>query len=258
MRPSQVKNKFVPIIILLLLLVSSLLIFSTLYNQSIAYGTRLHLTGILISFMPFIIGLWFYFVTLKQRSAINELIAHTEMLKSQLEGLIKVQKNDQKQETKNETINIQEWANKIIPGNQVDNLDKYSETLLANIAKSVEVVQGLLFIKDQQSSIFRFTAGYAFYSETPPHDFSEGETLAGQVAKNQKLINIDNIPDGYITVLSGLGKGSPRHLIITPIVSPQSKTIGIIELASFKAFLPEHEELFTLIGRKLGEILSIS
>ena len=126
-------------------------------------------------------------------------------------------------------------------GSHFDNAPAYAEKLLQSIAKELEIVQGLVFVLDDKDHLFHISGEYAYYSEERPRSFPLGETLSGQAAKNKKLLNVKELPDGYITILSGMGKSSPRHLVIAPIVY-NDNCIGIIELASFKPF-GENEEL---------------
>lgn len=258
MRPTKSTERYTPLLVLVLLLLTSVLLMAVLHNISLESGNSIPLWAKALSLTPFLLGIWFYIIAAKQNSIIAGLQNQIETLKSQLESFIKSQKQTQTQSATKETIDIGKWVNNLLPNASADDLVKYGESLLANISKSVEIVQGIMYLKDSQTGLFKFKAGYAYFSETTPPEYPEGETLAGQVAKNQKLINLSHIPDGYITILSGLGKGSPKHLVIAPIISPESKTIGILELASFKEFKPEHEELFALLGRKLGEKLSVT
>jgi hypothetical protein len=258
MKPINPTNRFVPVIVLILLLTSSLLVFSLIYNTALETGQKISPWIIGICLLPFLLGLWFYFMVVKQRNHADGLQAQIESLKAQVETFMKSQKKETTKEIQKETLDLKKLLERIIPNIPTDDIEKYGEALLANVAKAVEIVQGQLYLKNLQTNVFSFKAGYAFFSETTPPEYHEGETLAGQVAKNQKLINIDSIPEGYITILSGLGKGSPKHLIIAPIITTENKTIGIIELASFKPFTSEHEELFSQLGRKLGEILSVN
>ncbi len=258
MKTLNPSNRFVPTIALLILLTASIMVFSQLYNTTMETGKSLPVWTIVLSILPFLLGFWLYLFSARQRTHIQSLQTQIESLKMQVENFMKSQKKETSQEIRKEVIDHKILLEKIIPSTPTDDLVSYGEHLLANIAKNVEIVQGLLYLKDIQTELFKFKAGYAFYSETTPPEYREGESLAGQVAKNKKLINIDSIPEGYITILSGLGKGTPKHLIIAPILSPDNKTIGIFELASFKPFTGEHEELFSQLGRKLGEVLNVN
>ncbi len=129
---------------------------------------------------------------------------------------------------------------------------EFSEKLLSNIAKQFDLVQGIVFLRNEKG-LFSKAGTYAFYSEDEVPDFEEGVGIAGQVAANKELINITNLPDRYLTVLSGLGNAAPTNLIIFPIIS-QNKTIGIVEIATFKKIEKFGENVLKILSRRLGEI----
>jgi hypothetical protein len=135
--------------------------------------------------------------------------------------------------------------------------ENYANQLLVNISKFLDIFQGIVFIKDPNDGIFRKAGTYAYYSQDDFPEFADGVGLTGQVAVNKKLLNIVNIPDKYITVVSGLGKSSPSNLIIFPILY-NDKSIGIVEIASFIKFDSFSEQMLTefslLIGQHLFEI----
>jgi putative methionine-R-sulfoxide reductase with GAF domain len=81
--------------------------------------------------------------------------------------------------------------------------------------------------------------------------FKFGEGLAGQVAKEGKLVNLQSVPEGYIQILSGLGSSSPTNLIIIPVRS-EGEIIGVVEIASFKEFSQQHEVLLQSTFDKLS------
>lgn len=120
-----------------------------------------------------------------------------------------------------------------------------AEKILSYLADQLEASQGAIYITDKKDNknIITLFASYAFVlpeSQTVSYEFGEG--LAGQVAKEQKLINISDIPEGYIKILSGLGESNPAHLILCPIMKDK-KLIGVAEIASFKAFNKSDEVL---------------
>jgi hypothetical protein len=130
-------------------------------------------------------------------------------------------------------IDIDDIALHIIPKIDVkEPIEKYTERILQNLAREFSLVLGVFYIKDEQTSIFQPTSTYAWASDNPPASFYPGEGLNGQVAKNRVHLKIDNIPEGYIKVQSGLGSGSPHNLMIVPLLL-NKEAIGIIELASF-------------------------
>lgn len=116
-----------------------------------------------------------------------------------------------------------------------ENIHALNEQLLIWISKGFELTTGLVYLRQPGEETFQLSAKYAWYGHSEPEPFRLGETLPGQAAKDQRILNIQNVPENYIQVVSGLGKGTPRHLLIVPLVQ-ESQTVGLIELASFHAF----------------------
>ena len=76
--------------------------------------------------------------------------------------------------------------------------------------------------------------------------------MSGQVAKNKKILVLEEIPENYVTILSGLGSSSPDHVIIIPIIW-EDKTHAIIELASFKQFKSNFIDLFEGMAEQIAQ-----
>ena len=147
--------------------------------------------------------------------------------------------SDEEKDTKDQTIleeeDLTEWFSemlqKVLPESDLEP-SQFASKLLRNLSSAFQFVQGLYF-KKGDDDVFRLEGDYAYFSEEKPREFTIGETLSGQAAKNRKLLNISEVPEGYITILSGLGKGYPRQLIILPVIS-DGESKAIIELASFQ------------------------
>jgi len=120
---------------------------------------------------------------------------------------------------------------------QMSDIQKYSDKLLSNLAHQIEIVQAMLFIKSSDTKQYKLTGSYAFYADKKPEDFGVGEGITGQVAKDKKVLRINNVPENYITVLSGLGRSTPKHLLIIPFIQ-QEETFAMMELSSFSE-IPE-------------------
>ena len=69
------------------------------------------------------------------------------------------------------------------------------------------------------------------------------------------MLNLKELPDGYVTILSGLGKSAPPHLLVAPVVY-QDNSIGVVELASFKPFGKNEEELISRICEMMANRLN--
>ncbi len=164
------------------------------------------------------------------------------------------EKNEQQKEDEdNHRLDPAVYEDKIIPQQDDDqDLTKFAESLLSNIAGEFDIVQGLFYVRTKDSDVFTIAGKFAYYGEQEPQDFKMGVSLSGQTAKNQKVLRLSKIPENYITVLSGLGSSSPRSLMLVPVIH-QERTIGLIELAAFKHFTRSTENLFNELSESIGK-----
>jgi putative methionine-R-sulfoxide reductase with GAF domain len=128
------------------------------------------------------------------------------------------------------------------------------EKLLTLICNQLEASQAAYYTmeKEEDKPFLTFKAGYAYYlPESKPIRFELGEGLMGQAAKEGKFVNIPEIPEGYITILSGLGKSSSAHLGIIPIRT-EGKVSGMIEMASFKKITKADENYLQSVASLVG------
>lgn len=135
---------------------------------------------------------------------------------------------------------------------------KKSELLLSLLAKKLESSQAAVYKagKSDGKNIISLFASYAFVlpeSQTISYEFGEG--LAGQVAKEQKLVNVSDVPKGYISILSGLGEAKPAYLVICPI-KKGDELVGVAEMASFKEFTKHDENLIKQAFEMIAESLT--
>lgn len=135
-----------------------------------------------------------------------------------------------------------------------DTIEKFTENVLKNFAQVFEIVQGIFYLLDEKENIFKISNTFAFYSTETNKKFVVGEGINGQVVKNRKILIIDNVPENYVTVVSGLGEGTPKYLIFIPIIL-KDNVIGLIELASFVQFPENAEKIFSLIAQNLADLL---
>ena len=117
---------------------------------------------------------------------------------------------------------------------QTADLNEYFDKLLSNFAKVFDIVQGVAYALNPNIGRFEIKSTYAYYTPDTDRTFELGEGINGQVAKDKKSLELDNIPENYIqVVVSGLGQGSPKHLIFIPFVSGK-QTVALVELATFE------------------------
>jgi putative methionine-R-sulfoxide reductase with GAF domain len=194
---------------------------------------------------------------LQANKALDETKQKAHRLSERVKAMMQKEQKADDSLQHQEEFNVNEALTRIMHaiGSDFDNVSAYIEKVLQNIAKEMDIVQGLVFVLNDADQMFHISGEYAYYSEEKPRSFPIGETLSGQVAKNRQLLNIKELPEGYITILSGLGKSSPRHLIIAPFIR-NGKCIGVMELSSFKPFGVNEELLIRRICEEMADLLN--
>jgi methyl-accepting chemotaxis protein len=128
---------------------------------------------------------------------------------------------------------------------------------LQTICKQLEAGQGAVYsVKESEGKRkVELKGGYALnIGESAVISFEFGEGLVGQSAATGKTLYIDEIPDGYINIISGLGSASPRYLLIVPM-KHKEEVLGVLEIASFTPISEDQrkfaEEATQLIAEKV-------
>lgn len=78
-----------------------------------------------------------------------------------------------------------------------------------------------------------------------------GTGLVGQCALDQQIHIIDQLPEDYIQISSGLGRTAPRFAVIAPVVF-ENKTLAVLEIAALTKWAPYHFELFNDLLEMMG------
>lgn len=129
---------------------------------------------------------------------------------------------------------------------------------LQAICKQLDAGQGAIYATTESNGQRKveLRSGYALnIGESTVISFEFGEGLIGQAAASGKTLYVDDVPEGYIKIISGLGSASPRFILIVPIKN-QEKVLGIVEIASFTAISGDQrkyvEESAQLIADKIS------
>ena len=132
-------------------------------------------------------------------------------------------------------------------------LEDVGKTLIQNLARELEIMSGIFYIPAK--GIFKVSHSYAISGPSEPFQFKMGEGLTGQVARNQQLMVLTRLPEEFLEVYSGLGKGIPSYLAIVPLIH-QNKTIAVLECSGYKYDPHDIENLFRILARDLMDKIS--
>jgi signal transduction histidine kinase/CheY-like chemotaxis protein/HAMP domain-containing protein len=143
-------------------------------------------------------------------------------------------------------------------------LEVVAETILEELAPLLGAQHGTFFLTEDWGGErrLRLIAGYGLAADkNAPIQYRIGQSLIGQVAKSKRPVVVDDIPQGYIKISSGLGDASPASLAIMPLLF-EDQVLGVLELASFSKFTPIQlaflEQLAETLGISVNAIIANS
>jgi len=130
-----------------------------------------------------------------------------------------------------------------------------SRQILSELAPLVNVQHAVFYELEQQGeaeAVLKKSAGYATVErEGARQRFKLGESLVGQCALEKRTLWVENAPEDYIKISSGLGEGRPYRIVFLPVLF-EEQVRAVIELASFGQFSDIHvtflEQLTEIIG----------
>ena len=128
-------------------------------------------------------------------------------------------------------------------------IEQLSESILKYLAEYLDAHAGTLFTMDSEWFQRRSTYGVT-ESNVLIDRFTSGDGLLGQAVKDKRTFLVHDVPEGYLSVTSGLGSSKPRNLILTPAIVETSVN-AVIELGFMH---PINELSVELLDRLRGPI----
>lgn len=107
-------------------------------------------------------------------------------------------------------------------------LEQLGQNILSFLTRYFDAHAGVFFIKD--GSAFKKIADHGIPAGGRISDkFTVGDGLLGQAAKENTTILVNDVPEGYMTIGSGLGHSNPRQLVISTASSDDAVN-AVLEL----------------------------
>jgi PAS domain S-box-containing protein len=133
-------------------------------------------------------------------------------------------------------------------------ISELSNNVIQSLVKYINVIQGALYLYDEEKKILQNVATYAYNrSKFINQEFKLGYGLIGECAYEMDYIYRTEVPDNYATITSGImGDQKPQSILLVPLIT-EEKLLGVIEFASIQKEMPELTIRFL---KELGEIIA--
>ncbi|PZV96211.1 Signal transduction histidine kinase [Micromonospora phaseoli] len=138
-------------------------------------------------------------------------------------------------------------------------LGEVCRMIMQEVTPLVDAQLGAFFLADNSEGVMRLrlTASYGYVSRGHDVTFGPGEGLVGQAALSRRTIRVGAVPDGRITLRSGLADTPPADLVVLPVLF-EGELLGVIEFATVTPYSELHlsflERLVSTIGIAVNTI----
>ncbi|MGD6831171.1 response regulator [Sutcliffiella halmapala] len=133
-------------------------------------------------------------------------------------------------------------------------IDSLAEKFISTLTPLMDAKLGAFYLSNGEGkhSTFNKVATYADGAEDVGGEaFKLREGLVGQCAWDKKTILLEDVPEGYSLITTGLGNTKPKSIIIAPVII-KDEVIAVIEMASLREFSETHKNLLKKVLETLG------
>jgi CheY-like chemotaxis protein/signal transduction histidine kinase/CHASE3 domain sensor protein len=128
-------------------------------------------------------------------------------------------------------------------------LEKLGHNLLGFLAGFVEAQVGAVYFAE--AGRYRRFAGYALPGPEEVDSIRPGDGLVGQAARDKRALRVRDVPEGYLPISSGTGKGTPNELVVIP-AGIDGVVHAVIELGFFGATDADQRELLSRVSESIA------
>ena len=185
----------------------------------------------------------------------QSLLEMRNNLKNAREEQEKQRKEEQKRQWTNEGLN--QFADILRQYNH--DLQALCDQLIKNLVYYLEANQGGIFLTNNEDELnvrLELTSAFAYNRKKKKEKgIDMGEGLIGTCAIEKESIYLEEIPQDYIDITSGLGDANPDSLLLVPM-KLEEEVQGVIEIASFKKFKKHQIEFVEKVAESIASTIS--
>ena len=170
---------------------------------------------------------------------------------------ITIRENNEQLETLSEENKQKNWllsgasvVNESMRGEQ--ETEELATHIITELCGYLSAPVGALYLFNRVKQTLQFSGGYAYQEKKGKiREIALGQGLVGQVALEQKMKQLDEIPAGYLKISSGLGETLPGTIVLLPVLF-EGETIAVIEIGLSKAPTKMVHTFFSTITESIG------
>lgn len=121
------------------------------------------------------------------------------------------------------------------------------------LAQYLNAAVAALYVRSELNGKLHRIATYGLNKEAAQDEqsFANTESLIGQTALSNRITHLENVPDNYLNINSGLGHTPPKNLILLPI-HHDGIVNGVIEIGFLHTTADRDLEFLKLIAPNIG------
>ena len=124
--------------------------------------------------------------------------------------------------------------NEILRGDR--RLDEMANKSLSFLCEYLGAGVGALYLYNDDGRELEIAATYALSRRKGLNDrFALGEGLAGEAARDKRIIRLTDVPFDYLPISSAIGEAKPLNIAAVPLLY-NDHLVGVVELGSFREF----------------------
>ncbi|MFL6534668.1 MAG: response regulator [Pseudomonas sp.] len=131
-------------------------------------------------------------------------------------------------------------------------LNLLGRNILQFCAQYLGTVVAALYAREE-NGVLRRVATYGMSREDDEQQqvIIDGEGIVGQTVRQGRVIRLDDVPNDYLNVSSGLGKGRPNCVLVVP-TRDDDRINGVVELGFLRPLTERDIELLDLVAGNIG------
>ncbi len=182
------------------------------------------------------------------------LVMRDNLIKAQKEAELRRIENAQRSWSSQGLAEVNELIRNV--GND---LDKLAQEVISHLVNYTGSAIGGIYILNKEDDFEEYLELKAFYAYDRHKYLKQkikiGETLVGQCFYERQTIYMNDVPEDYVKIVSGLGSDKPKAILLVPLIVNE-EAFGVVELASFEEYPQYKIEFVEKIGETVAAAIS--